>query len=305
MSINSITNKKYIGAKLGEFDPEYVGSGVSIRDAIKELGKDSFTVELIENVTGTVAHLGSREVYWQTKYDVKDSPEFYNRNIQGFSNRANLNGHLSKETVRKRVETNKKKYGHGNGGATTPEAIAKRTATNMERYGTPYPSGLHSKESREKSAKSKKGVPISKESLRKRNETCTLRYVDPAGQTHTPEVINTVKNSKKIRGVMKWYLIKLCNGKKFIVTSSTYLSRSISTILGTDIPGVVVYRYINGYSYIRSRKYKPIMEYLVNHVISILLIKSKNDKIDRLSELGIDTNNIVKEGKLEYEYFEI
>lgn len=45
---NSINNKKYVGKKTGDFDNNYYGSGVIVRQAIKKYGKDKFSVKILE-----------------------------------------------------------------------------------------------------------------------------------------------------------------------------------------------------------------------------------------------------------------
>lgn len=45
---NTENGKRYIGKKYGNFDANYLGSGVIIKQAIKKYGKEKFTVEILK-----------------------------------------------------------------------------------------------------------------------------------------------------------------------------------------------------------------------------------------------------------------
>tara|TARA_Y100000034_G_scaffold52572_1_gene64567 strand:+ start:117 stop:710 length:594 start_codon:yes stop_codon:yes gene_type:complete len=48
LTTNTINGKKYVGQKQGKFDPNYLGSGVYLKDAIKHYGKENFSVVVLE-----------------------------------------------------------------------------------------------------------------------------------------------------------------------------------------------------------------------------------------------------------------
>lgn len=75
---NLVNNKIYIGQhKSAEFNPKYLGSGVLIRRAIKEFGKDNFKVELIEECADA-DELNLREEYYIKQYNARDLTIGYN-----------------------------------------------------------------------------------------------------------------------------------------------------------------------------------------------------------------------------------
>jgi hypothetical protein len=91
---NLITNKKYIGKDKNN-NPNYIGSGVDLKIAIKEYGKHNFKKEIIEYCSN-IEHLIKQETYWLNYYDVENNPNFYNKTNKPFGNSG-----LSEETKQK------------------------------------------------------------------------------------------------------------------------------------------------------------------------------------------------------------
>lgn len=73
---NTIDGKKYIGMCTRN-DPNYIGSGVLLRNAIKKYGKNSFKRTVLQEC-GTFEELCEAEKYWIDYYDAVNSPNFYN-----------------------------------------------------------------------------------------------------------------------------------------------------------------------------------------------------------------------------------
>tara|TARA_R110001632_G_scaffold92860_1_gene198151 strand:+ start:678 stop:1313 length:636 start_codon:yes stop_codon:yes gene_type:complete len=82
MSINTINNKKYIGKDV-QNNPNYLGSGIDLKKAIKKYGKTNFKKIILEKCSSK-DELWKREEYWLTKFDVKNNTEFYNRTNKAF-----------------------------------------------------------------------------------------------------------------------------------------------------------------------------------------------------------------------------
>jgi hypothetical protein len=76
LTTNLINGKKYIGIDTNN-DPNYLGSGLYIKQAIKKYGKDSFTKEILE-VCENKEELLDKEKKWIIKYNAVLSEEFYN-----------------------------------------------------------------------------------------------------------------------------------------------------------------------------------------------------------------------------------
>lgn len=75
----NVNNKRYIGRKtssifLGE---KYLGSGLHVKRAVQEYGKENFTVQLLEEC-GTVEELIEREAFWIKYFNAVESENFYN-----------------------------------------------------------------------------------------------------------------------------------------------------------------------------------------------------------------------------------
>lgn len=76
MTINLINNKKYIGRDFYN-DPTYLGSGKTLKKAIKKYGKDNFKKIILEKCN-THDQLNEKEKYYIDLYDAIDSDDFYN-----------------------------------------------------------------------------------------------------------------------------------------------------------------------------------------------------------------------------------
>ena len=79
---NKINKKIYVGKRVGtEFDTNYWGSGVKLRKALIEFGKDNFDREIIEWCSNKDI-LKERERYWISTLNTRD-PEFGYNKIPG------------------------------------------------------------------------------------------------------------------------------------------------------------------------------------------------------------------------------
>jgi group I intron endonuclease len=73
---NLINGKQYIGRD-SHNNPNYLGSGTLLKNAIKRYGKENFKKEIIEECT-SFQHLIKREEYWLNYYNAGNNPLFYN-----------------------------------------------------------------------------------------------------------------------------------------------------------------------------------------------------------------------------------
>lgn len=73
---NLVNGKIYIG-KDSKNDPEYLGSGLYLINAIKKYGKENFFKEILETCNSEI-DLNEREKYWISIYNSKDRSVGYN-----------------------------------------------------------------------------------------------------------------------------------------------------------------------------------------------------------------------------------
>ena len=81
LTINLVNNKKYIG-KDSNNNPNYLGSGVYLKQAIEKYGRENFKKIILEHVDD-VSKLNEREEYWIDKFNASKSQEFYNISEKG------------------------------------------------------------------------------------------------------------------------------------------------------------------------------------------------------------------------------
>ena len=97
---NLITGKFYIG-KDKYNNPNYIGSGVKLKDAIKSYGKQNFTKEILE-YCNSYEHLNEREKHWIEKYNAINPSIGYNISTGGDGG-DNFTNHSNKELYRAKI----------------------------------------------------------------------------------------------------------------------------------------------------------------------------------------------------------
>lgn len=78
---NTLNGKTYIGQDSNN-NPNYYGSGLKIKRAIKKYGKENFKKEILEECDN-ITQLNSREIYWIAKLNTTDRKTGYNISIGG------------------------------------------------------------------------------------------------------------------------------------------------------------------------------------------------------------------------------
>lgn len=84
MTINKITKEKYIGKDI-QNNPNYLGSGINIKKAIKKYGKNNFEKIILEECSNK-EELWKQEEYWLKKFNAENSSHFYNKTNKAFGN---------------------------------------------------------------------------------------------------------------------------------------------------------------------------------------------------------------------------
>jgi group I intron endonuclease len=114
---NLINGKQYIGKDINN-NPNYLGSGIYIKEAIKEYGKNNFEKIILEKCTSK-EELWKREEWWLNFYQVETNPLFYNKTNKAFGNsgqteqgkqkiREYQTGKIRSEETKKRMSENRK-----------------------------------------------------------------------------------------------------------------------------------------------------------------------------------------------------
>lgn len=81
ITTNLINGKQYIGRKTrrNKYKPEsYIGSGVTLKRAIKKYGKENFKKEVLEDNIKSFEELCEKEIFYIKKYNAAKSKKFYN-----------------------------------------------------------------------------------------------------------------------------------------------------------------------------------------------------------------------------------
>ena len=111
ITTNIINGRKYIGKHKSEiFETWYKGSGAKILEDFQKIGKENFTVELIEWCY-SLEELNEREKFWINYYNAREDYNFYNIYDSGNDGRQGYKTTPEfREQVRERkLATNKRK----------------------------------------------------------------------------------------------------------------------------------------------------------------------------------------------------
>jgi len=107
ITTNKLNGKKYIG-KEKHNNPNYLGSGKRLINAIKKHGKKNFAKEILEECTDE-KHMDEREKYWINYYNAVNSKNFYNlaEGGEGGNTRAGFTEEEKKEYYSRIIKTKK------------------------------------------------------------------------------------------------------------------------------------------------------------------------------------------------------
>ncbi len=187
-TINLINGKIYIGQDTKN-DPNYLGSGKIIKEAIKKYGKKNFTKEIIE-ICNNQDELNSSEIYWIDKLESRNNEIGYNILSGGLGS---TGFKQSAESIEKIKENNRsenfKKI------MSSPE-VSKKISEGQKN--SDAKKNLHkSPEYREKMSKSLKDRIFSDEHRKKLSESLKGKK---KSEIHSKNLSISLKNSEKIKG---------------------------------------------------------------------------------------------------------
>jgi group I intron endonuclease len=178
-TLNTVNGKYYIGMDTKN-DPNYLGSGTLLKQAIQKYGKDSFKKIILEQCD-SVEQLKEQEKYWISTYNACSDRESYNISTGGTGG-DNFTHNPDKELIReklqarRRTDATKKKISENNWQKTNP---GPRTGTEwseeqrgkMEGYwknnSSPFKGKSHTEEAKQKNREKHLGKRVSEETRSK------------------------------------------------------------------------------------------------------------------------------------------
>ena len=98
---NLVNGKIYIGKDV-KSRPNYLGSGIRLKNAIIKYGKDNFNKEILEDNIADKQHLSQREIYWIEYYKSNDREIGYNLTKGGEGGDTTTNNPNREEIIKKR-----------------------------------------------------------------------------------------------------------------------------------------------------------------------------------------------------------
>lgn len=199
MTINTITQKKYIG-KDSSNSPYYLGSGTLIKKAIKQYGRKNFKKIILEECTDKIS-LAQREEYWLNYFQVESNPEFYNQTNKAFGNSGQ-----SHET--------KKKISMAKKGTKLSEETKKRMSEARKNH------PMYTDEWKQKISEALKGKEVSNTTRKKqaasakgnKNRRKSVNQYDLKG--NFIKKWDSVKEASEFLGKHPAAITEVCNGKR-------------------------------------------------------------------------------------------
>jgi group I intron endonuclease len=167
---NLINGKIYIGLDTYN-NPNYIGSGKTIKKAIKKYGKENFRKDILEYCS-SLEQLNEREIYWIACFNSTNNKIGYNivkggGGILGFKHTNNAKEKIVKALIgRKCSEETRKKIGAANKikmtGKKMPEETKQKLSIAHKGLNTWNKGRKHSEETKAKMREIHKGKAYSK-----------------------------------------------------------------------------------------------------------------------------------------------
>jgi group I intron endonuclease len=185
---NLINGKIYIGQDTNN-DPNYMGSGKIIKEAIKKYGKSRFVKEILEECK-TIDQLNEREIYWISLFNSTDNKIGYNILRGGLGSKGFKQSPDVIEKIRENSNSDKFKEI-----MSSPEVSSRISEGQLK---SEKKKGLHSSEEyREKMSKALKGRTFTDEQRKKISESLKGKKKT---EEHIKNLSDSLKNSEKIKG---------------------------------------------------------------------------------------------------------
>lgn len=185
---NLLNGKIYIGQDTKN-DPNYIGSGKIIKEAIRKYGKSNFSKEILEKCD-SIESLNEREIYWISFYDSTNNEIGYNILKGGLGS----SGFKQSEDVIRKIRENNKseKFREIMASPSVAEKISQGQKNSIKKK------ELHSSiEYREKMSSSLKGRKINDDHRKKLSESLKGKK---KSEEHRMNLSKSLKNTEKLKG---------------------------------------------------------------------------------------------------------
>ena len=164
---------RYVGQSTGDFNPYYYGSGIDIKKALDQYGKENFTIRVVEYADSR-QELNDKEFDWIIKTNAVISENYYNRSYKTHGG-----------STKPKSAEHRRKIGLGNKGKVrSDEYKAKMSEVKTgQKYSNRKKSGPQTEEHKENIRKALKGkVTNTPESIEKIRETVKIGWTMTPGR---------------------------------------------------------------------------------------------------------------------------
>jgi hypothetical protein len=178
-TLNTVNGKYYIGMDTKN-DPNYLGSGTLLKQAIQKYGKNSFKKIILEQCN-SIEQLKEQEKYWISIYNACSDRESYNISTGGTGGdnfthnpdreliREKLQARRHTEATKKRISENhwQSKHGGSRLGTKWSEEQRKKMESYLAEKGSPFKGKSHTEEAKQKNREKHLGKKVSEETKAK------------------------------------------------------------------------------------------------------------------------------------------
>jgi len=187
-TINLINGKIYIGQDTKN-DPNYMGSGKIIKEAIKKYGKSNFSREILEECE-SIESLNQREIYWISFYNSTDRKIGYNILKGGLGS----GGFKQTEEAIKKIKANNKSDRFKKI-MSSPEVSDK--ISKGQKFSDKKKELHSSQEYKEKMSKALKGREFTDEHRKKISESLKNKK---RTESHQKKLTESLRKTEKLKG---------------------------------------------------------------------------------------------------------
>jgi hypothetical protein len=210
-TLNTVNGKYYIGMDTKN-DPNYLGSGTLLKQAIQKYGKSSFKKIILEQCN-SIEHLKEQEKFWIEVYSACSDRGSYNISTGGTGG-DNFTHNPAKEDIRKKLQARRhtqdtkakiseNNWQKHNPGHRTGVKWSEEQRRKMEEYlaekGSPFKGRSHTEEAKQKNREKHLGKRVSEETRSK------MRASSNKGQMHPKTICPHCGKEGGGNAMSKWH----------------------------------------------------------------------------------------------------